>query len=256
MTPAFPELARAGEKHGDAGAINYILLHVGSTGDVLEGGTVRRRHIDFGGLDQENAFLSQWESSTADTRLHATTRQQVSQLFREVEQRALQKLPAEPFPFLRSPISKDSHPLRCPRGPETTRPPSELRHAGACAPRRTLDPAIPCSVASPQSRTPLHRTSALYQKTGDDDWQALDTFRGSYCDPRRGSTQDRRPAHLCSVGPLVLSALPLRGINRLPANPRMRRRSMASPHPVFCLAKRHAQARRHDIRPLHSRNTV
>jgi len=76
---------------------------VGSTGDVLEGGTVRRLHIDFGGLDQENAFLSQWESSTADTRLHGTTRQQVSQLFREVEQRALQKLPAEPFPFLRSP---------------------------------------------------------------------------------------------------------------------------------------------------------
>jgi hypothetical protein len=49
---AFPELARAGEKHGKAGAINYISLHVGSTGDVLKGGTVRRLHMYFGGLDR------------------------------------------------------------------------------------------------------------------------------------------------------------------------------------------------------------
>ncbi len=48
----FPGLARAGEKYGEAGAINYILLHGMSASDVLEGGTVRRRDIDFGGLDR------------------------------------------------------------------------------------------------------------------------------------------------------------------------------------------------------------
>jgi transposase len=44
----------------------------------------------FESVQAENAFLSQWESSTADTRLHGTTRQQVGKLFREVEQPALQ----------------------------------------------------------------------------------------------------------------------------------------------------------------------
>lgn len=38
----------------------------------------------FESLQAENAFLSQWESSTADTRLHGTTRQQVGELFRRL----------------------------------------------------------------------------------------------------------------------------------------------------------------------------
>jgi transposase len=66
----------------------------------------------FESLQAENAFLSQWESSTADTRLHGTTRQQVGKLFREVEQPALQKLPAEPFPFFQEQerkVHRDGH---------------------------------------------------------------------------------------------------------------------------------------------------
>jgi transposase len=53
----------------------------------------------FPSLEEENRFLSDWERSVADTRVHGTTRQQVSKLFAEVERPALQALPTERFPF-------------------------------------------------------------------------------------------------------------------------------------------------------------
>lgn len=46
------------------------------------------------------------------------------------------------------------------RRPGKKQPPSGC--SGARAPRRTVDPAIPRRVASPQSPTPLHRTPSLY----------------------------------------------------------------------------------------------
>ena len=50
----------------------------------------------------------------------------------------------------------------------------------ARAPRRTVDPAIPRQVASPQSLTPLHRTPALYRTESEVAAPAVDTFRGNY----------------------------------------------------------------------------
>src|SRR5207248_4608128 len=44
----------------------------------------------FASLDEQNRFLSDWERTVADTRVHGTTRQQVSKLFAEVERTALQ----------------------------------------------------------------------------------------------------------------------------------------------------------------------
>jgi transposase len=45
-----------------------------------------------------NLFLSAWERTVADTRLHGTTRQQVGQHFETMERAALQPLPASLFP--------------------------------------------------------------------------------------------------------------------------------------------------------------
>ena len=52
----------------------------------------------FESLSAQNLFLSDWEKNVADTRIHGTTRQQVSQLFEQVERAALQPLPAGLFP--------------------------------------------------------------------------------------------------------------------------------------------------------------
>jgi transposase len=52
----------------------------------------------FDSLSAQNVFLSQWESTTADTRIHGTTRQQVGKCFETVERPALQPLPAGLFP--------------------------------------------------------------------------------------------------------------------------------------------------------------
>ena len=52
----------------------------------------------FASLAAENAFLSDWEKNVADTRIHGTTRRHVGQHFRDVEQAALQALPANVFP--------------------------------------------------------------------------------------------------------------------------------------------------------------
>jgi hypothetical protein len=53
----------------------------------------------FDSLAAQNRFLEEWETSVADTRIHGTTRRQVSKLFTELEQSALLPLPAARFPF-------------------------------------------------------------------------------------------------------------------------------------------------------------
>jgi len=66
----------------------------------------------FASLDEQNRFLSDWERTVADTRVHGTTRQQVSKLFAEVERPALQALPAERFPFFHEgqrSVHRDGH---------------------------------------------------------------------------------------------------------------------------------------------------
>jgi transposase len=45
-------------------------------------------------LAEQNHFLSEWERSVADTRIHGTTRQQVGHIFATIEQAALLPLPA------------------------------------------------------------------------------------------------------------------------------------------------------------------
>ena len=52
----------------------------------------------FPGLAEQNLFLTEWESSVADTRIHGTTRQQVGKVFNEVERPKLSPLPAGLFP--------------------------------------------------------------------------------------------------------------------------------------------------------------
>jgi transposase len=65
----------------------------------------------FRSLEEENDFLLRWETTIADTRIHGTTKQQVSKLF-EVERRALSPLPIERFPFFRErkhSVHRDGH---------------------------------------------------------------------------------------------------------------------------------------------------
>jgi hypothetical protein len=52
----------------------------------------------FTSLGEQNLFLTEWERTVADTRIHGTTRQQVGKLFTTVEQSALRPLPAMVFP--------------------------------------------------------------------------------------------------------------------------------------------------------------
>ncbi len=52
----------------------------------------------FRDLEEENEFLLRWETSVADTRIHGTTKQQVSNLFATTERQTLAPLPVERFP--------------------------------------------------------------------------------------------------------------------------------------------------------------
>ena len=65
-------------------------------------------------------------------------------------------------------------------GAETKRAPERTNgRPGAHAHRHTVDPAIPRQVASPQSLTPLRRTSSIVAQT-EKKSMTLDTFRGRY----------------------------------------------------------------------------
>lgn len=66
----------------------------------------------FTSLAEQNEFLACWESDTADTRIHGTTRKQVRKLFEEVEKAALLPLPTERFPQFqeaRRVVNRDGH---------------------------------------------------------------------------------------------------------------------------------------------------
>jgi transposase len=66
----------------------------------------------FESAEAQNRFLLGWEETVADTRLHGTTRQQVGQLFRDVERPALLPLPIDRFPFFhegRRTVHRDGH---------------------------------------------------------------------------------------------------------------------------------------------------
>jgi len=52
----------------------------------------------FASLAAQNLHLAHWEATVADTRIHGTTRQQVSKHFLEVEKPALRPLPVSLFP--------------------------------------------------------------------------------------------------------------------------------------------------------------
>ena len=52
----------------------------------------------FDSLAAQNAFLTEWERTVADTRIHGTIRQQVGTYFVQAERAALQPLPATLFP--------------------------------------------------------------------------------------------------------------------------------------------------------------
>jgi transposase len=65
----------------------------------------------FASLARQNAFLLEWEASTADTRIHGTTRKQVAAAF-EQEKPALLPLPAGRFPCFqeaRRIVNRDGH---------------------------------------------------------------------------------------------------------------------------------------------------
>jgi transposase InsO family protein len=74
-------------------------------GNALKGHT-------FTSLEAQNAHLDHWERNVADTRIHGTTKQQVSKVFGEVERAALMPLPGERFPSFqeaRRNVNRDGH---------------------------------------------------------------------------------------------------------------------------------------------------
>jgi hypothetical protein len=66
----------------------------------------------FSSLAEENAFLLEWETSVADTRIHGTTRKQVGKVFQEAERKVLLPLTVERFPFFHEAqrsVHRDGH---------------------------------------------------------------------------------------------------------------------------------------------------
>ena len=66
----------------------------------------------FASLADQNRHLLEWETQTADTRIHGTTRKQVRRAFEDVEQGALLPLPIERFGFFhesKRKVNRDGH---------------------------------------------------------------------------------------------------------------------------------------------------
>lgn len=82
-------------------------------------------------LAEQNLFLTEWECTVADTRIHGTVRQQVGQLFTTVEHPALQPLPASLFPSFEEVCA----PHRQPGRPYRVSKDLLFRAAGVCGPR-------------------------------------------------------------------------------------------------------------------------
>lgn len=66
----------------------------------------------FESLAAQNEFLLHWEQNVADTRIHGTTKKQVSQLFEVSERKMLLPLPSDRFPCFqegRRTVNRDGH---------------------------------------------------------------------------------------------------------------------------------------------------
>lgn len=66
----------------------------------------------FPSLAAQNEHLLAWETHVADTRIHGTTKRQISKVFEEIERPALSPLPLERFPFFHEAqrvVSRDAH---------------------------------------------------------------------------------------------------------------------------------------------------
>jgi transposase len=97
VLPAKPYLAR--HKGKIERGVGYV------KGNALKGRV-------FENLSAENEHLARWEATVADTRIHGTTRQQVGQVFDEVERPILLPLPPERFPSFQEAqriVSRDGH---------------------------------------------------------------------------------------------------------------------------------------------------
>src|SRR5512142_945157 len=78
--------------------------------DYVQENALRGR--SFPSLEEQNRFLRDWGATTADTRMHGTTRRHVGKHFLEVERAALLPLPADPFPSFREArraVHRDGH---------------------------------------------------------------------------------------------------------------------------------------------------
>jgi transposase len=78
--------------------------------DYVQSNALKARR--FTSLEEQNAFLLDWELTVADTRIHGTTRRQVGKHFAEVERTALVPLPLSPFPSFqegRRTVHRDGH---------------------------------------------------------------------------------------------------------------------------------------------------
>jgi transposase len=77
--------------------------------DYVQENALKGKNFDT--LQQQNEYLSQWEQSVADTRIHGTTKKQVREAF-ELERPHLTSLAAERFPFYHEAqrrVSRDGH---------------------------------------------------------------------------------------------------------------------------------------------------
>jgi transposase len=78
--------------------------------DYVQSNALKARR--FTKLEEQNAFLLDWELTVADTRIHGTTRRQVGKHFADVERAALLPLPLTPFPSFhegRRTVHRDGH---------------------------------------------------------------------------------------------------------------------------------------------------
>jgi len=78
--------------------------------DYVQSNALKARR--FTSLEEQNAFLLDWELTVADTRIHGTTRRQVGKHFAEMERAALVPLPSTPFPSFhegRRTVHRDGH---------------------------------------------------------------------------------------------------------------------------------------------------
>ena len=78
--------------------------------DYVQSNALKARR--FTSLEEQNAFLLDWELTVADTRIHGTTRRQVGKHFAEMERAALVPLQSTPFPSFhegRRTVHRDGH---------------------------------------------------------------------------------------------------------------------------------------------------